>query len=386
MIVIHYAVRPFASSRHVGYITEFAKRVPTVFVDPEPQQIRPTGPLDTWSRPLPELSAPPPAAGLHVVRTGSIVPFGRYRPITAINRRAGLRRIIRKLRKEFPGEPIVCVVLRPDHITDFKRIPADLRVYEMRDDYVAQAASAEDAERMQRLHESALNRADVVVAISDAIVESVRPIRPDCILIPTGVEYEMFSSASADRAPESLRAVPHPRVGLVGNLNDRVDWELIGTLAERLPEVSIVLVGSLYNASPEAHARFEELVQKKNVYAIGRLPHDQLPAATAALDVGMIPYRITAKVERINPLKFLQYLAAGKPVVTTPIPCIADQHMIASIESNPLRFVEAVREACENPDEPDRVEMRRRYARRHDWGEIVEEALSTYRAALSQLA
>jgi teichuronic acid biosynthesis glycosyltransferase TuaH len=206
------------------------------------------------------------------------------------------------------------------------------------------------------------------------------------VLTTVGVEYSLFSTASSAEAPERLRQIPSPRVGLVGNFNDRIDWNLLELCAERLPYVSIVLIGSLYHAGPGTRASFDKLIGHANVHAIGRLPHEQLPSAIAALDVGIIPYGMSPAVERINSLKFMQYLAAGKPVVTTPIPFLADRHVLARIESDPVRFVNAVREACLEAGDPTGADLRQRYARRHDWSEIAREQLEIYGAGLARSA
>jgi glycosyltransferase involved in cell wall biosynthesis len=347
--------------------------------------MRRIGALDVWTQPIPECSVPLPSAGFHLVKMGSVLPFGRFQSVAPINRAMGLKRIVRKLRRDCPGEPIVLVVLRPDVITNLKDIPVDLRVYEIRDDYVAQARTPERAARLRRSQLSILNQADLVMAISERLVSDVSTVRPDCALTRTGVEFDLFSSASAADAPAVLRELPGPRIGLVGNLNDRVDWDLVNAMAERLPEVSIAIIGPVYHATEYTLRSIEKLARHKNVHMIGSLPQEQLPSAIAALDVGIIPYRMTPVVERINPLKFLQYLSAGKPVVTTPIPCIADHHIVASIESDSIRFVNAVRQACESSHDPEAIEVRRGFARRRDWGEVAESQLRMYRAALARM-
>jgi hypothetical protein len=110
----------------------------------------------------------------------------------------------------------------------------------------------------------------------------------------------------------------------MGNLNDRVDWELLQRLARQRPDWHMVLVGPCIMRARRPKRAVSDLASDANVHFVSAVAESELPATISALDVGLIPYALTPATLRINPLKLYQYLAAGLPVVATPIPAVAE--------------------------------------------------------------
>ena len=144
-------------------------------------------------------------------------------------------------------------------------------------------------------------------------------------------------------------------VGYVGEVADWFDTELILRLARRQPEWSIVLVGP-------ATADARDALAGANVHVLGRRPYSELPRYLAGFDCGLIPFRASPLTAAVSPVKLYEYLAAGKPVVSTPLPTVlpfAREVLVAADE----RFLEAVDEAVANRHDAVAAEARRRCAR-----------------------
>jgi glycosyltransferase involved in cell wall biosynthesis len=132
------------------------------------------------------------------------------------------------------------------------------------------------------------------------------------------VDYEFFRQATSDRTPiaEELRALPKPVLGFTGLLADWVDLDLIAKLARLQPDWSIVLIGR----SDVDLKIFEGL---SNVHVLGHRPYQRLPEFLRGFDVALLPFVNNELTVNANPLKLREYLAAGLPVVASPIPEVA---------------------------------------------------------------
>jgi glycosyltransferase involved in cell wall biosynthesis len=360
MVVVYHGILPYDRSRHVGLMEAYARRTDVVYVDPDPAQ---------------SFSAAEVAVADRLMRITMPRTLVGGRRLGALNRWLGMRRVLRRLRQR-SNDAILFVCQQPNLLPTLKGLPADVKAYEVRDDYAGFALDGRAATRLERAHRRMLRESDAVWAISQALLDDVRAVRPDAERTFVGVECEAFAHASTEGAPEALRELPRPRIGLIGNLNDRVDWELIEGLALRRPDWQIALVGPVYHARPETSAALERLQHLPNVRYIGAVARTQLPAAMAALDVGLIPYRITHATSRINPLKLYQYLAAGIPVVATPIAAIAEVENAATIASSIDEFVPAVRAAIASRQDARACAARRRLAQAFDWQVVADRQLA----------
>jgi glycosyltransferase involved in cell wall biosynthesis len=228
-----------------------------------------------------------------------------------------------------------------------------------------------------------LHSSDLVVAISERLVEDIKPVRPDVQLTFVGVEREFFLPPDEQRIPTALRAIPGPRVGTLGNLNDRTDWELLELVARARPTWNVVIIGPLYMPGPLTLAGVERLKRLSNVHFLPAVDQADIPATIAGLDVCLIPYCISEAVERINPLKLYQYLAAGKPVVSTAIPAVKPFADVVGWTQTHEEFLSATDRALAEAADPQKREARRAVAQRYTWDAVAEHQLDIFRRALA---
>jgi glycosyltransferase involved in cell wall biosynthesis len=149
-----------------------------------------------------------------------------------------------------------------------------------------------------------------------------------------GVDADHFARARASETviPSELDALAHPILGYFGVIDERLDYALIEALADRFPHASIAMVG------PLAKVREEDLPRANNIHWLGSRSYENLPAIVKAFDVCLMPFALNAATQFINPTKTLEYLAAGKPVVSTAVPDVVRQYtdvvdVAGSIES-----------------------------------------------------
>ena len=163
-----------------------------------------------------------------------------------------------------------------------------------------------------------LERVDCVFAVNEPLARRKRELNPETHVAPHGVDHALFARALDASAPlpADLADLPKPVIGFYGTLQDWVDLDLIGEIARRHPDWSVVLIGRLL-------VDIEPLARSPNVHLLGARPYEQLPAYCKGFDVGLIPYRSPTSCVFRNPLKLREYLSAGLPVVSTSLPEVA---------------------------------------------------------------
>jgi len=195
--------------------------------------------------------------------------------------------------------------------------------------------------------------------------ETDRPL----ILLGNGVETAHFESPRA--TPPDLAALPRPRIGYVGLLSHFLDFELLETLRRNRRGGTLVLMGP---GSPATAAAVAEFGRREGVAVLGPRPYADVPAYLQGLDVGTIPFRASDPyVQGINPNKVYQYLAAGRPVLTTPLLDLSPSPpdlLFAVDDAGWEGGLERVLDAA-----PD-AERRRALARPHDWGALSERMVA----------
>lgn len=172
-----------------------------------------------------------------------------------------------------------------------------------------------NAEQIIRHESRLLERADLVVTTSEALLQSKQRTRPDAMLVRHGVDFELFSQAWRSNlpTPADLASIKKPMFGFFGLIEFWIDLELIAHVARLRPQYSFVMIG-------ESKLDTSILARLKNVHLLGRRPNASLPAYCASFDAGLLPFRNGSLTRNVNPIKMYEYLAAGLPVVSTPMP------------------------------------------------------------------
>jgi UDP-galactopyranose mutase len=147
-----------------------------------------------------------------------------------------------------------------------------------------------------------------------SLYEAKRNRHPSVHLFPSSVDRDHFAKARRPQPdPDDQQSLGRPRLGFYGVIDERFDTELLADAADMRPEWSFVMVGPVVKISDE------DLPKRPNIHYLGSKTYDQLPAYLAGWDVALMPFAMNESTQFISPTKTPEYLAGGRPVVSTPI-------------------------------------------------------------------
>jgi glycosyltransferase involved in cell wall biosynthesis len=164
-------------------------------------------------------------------------------------------------------------------------------------------------------HEKQLfSRADLVFTGGHSLWEAKKQHHPRVYPFPSSVEADHFKQARRIKEqPADQASIPGPRIGFFGVIDERMDLELIAKVADERPDWHLVMLGPVVKIDPKS------LPKRDNIHWLGGKKYDELPHYLAGWDVAMMPFALNNSTKFISPTKTLEYLAAGKPVVSTAI-------------------------------------------------------------------
>ena len=212
--------------------------------------------------------------------------------------------------------------------------------------------------------------ADLVLASAARLEEKWRPRARATLLVRNAADSAHFTAPVAEHP--DLVSLPHPRIGYFGALAEWLDLGLLERVAAARPGYQFVFAGGVFGLDL---SRLEAL---PNVRLLGQRPYAEMPGLLAGFDVGIIPFRVDAVTAATDPVKFYEYLAQGKPVVTTPLPELADRARLFYPARDGEEFL-ALLDRAVAEDDPALRSARRDYARQNDWTarrELVATALA----------
>lgn len=193
--------------------------------------------------------------------------------------------------------------------------------------------------------------ADHVFTGGRSLYEAKRDRHESVHCFPSSIDVQHFSKAkSVEQDPEDQRAIPHPRIGFFGVIDERSDLELLGKIAELRPDWHFVMIG------PVVKIDEAELPRSENIHYLGGKNYSELPEYVGNWDVAMMPFALNESTKFISPTKTPEYLAAGLPVVSTPVKDVVrpyGEEGLVHIASTPEEFVEAIEKAV-NEDAHER--------------------------------
>lgn len=212
-----------------------------------------------------------------------------------------------------------------------------------------------------------ISRADVVFTGGYQLFQSKSRYHRNVHFYGCGVDAEHFSRARRPETevPADMAKLSRPIFGYFGVIDERLDYALLAQIAQELPEASIVMVGPLAKVEQDSLPHFP------NIHWLGQRAYTDLPALVKAFDVCLMPFALTEATQYINPTKTLEYMAAGKPVVSTAVPDVLHHFTpIVDVASTAEEFVAAIQRAARNP-RPELIEQGIDRAHRASWDSIV---------------
>lgn len=355
----YHIARQLARRNRVLFVNSVGLRAPTAGRRDIGRIFKKLGAFFRGAKAVPE--------GLHVY-TPIVVPFCRGSgPVRAVNAavlRLSLRRLMRRLSLK---DPIVFAFI-PTFNDVIGALGEKAIVYYCIDDLRGYAGV--DGAWFDREEDRLLSRANCVISSAEELHREFVRKGAASHYVPHGVDWALFRKAVTEDLPlpEDLRQIPEPRLGFYGFLSEEwVDYPLLKRMAAARPEWQVVLIGR-----PRAGMDMDALLPEPNIHYLGLKPFEELPAYTRHLDIGLIPFNRNQLTLHSNPLKLLEYLSGGLPVVSTDIPEVRRYGDAVHVAASPDEFIVACERALREGD-PAAREKRSRAAEAHSWEKRMEQ-------------
>ena len=244
-----------------------------------------------------------------IVLNPVVIPFDAFRVVRRLNAWL-LSRAVQGIIRELELNSVILVTTIPNAAGVVGRVGESLSVYYCVDDFSEWPGA--DRQSMLEMETDLLSRVNLVVATSERLFRDLSARHSQVDKLPHGVDWEHFQTTDNGEPPDPLSRLPHPRIGYVGLVDERLDCLIIEKLARSLPDWSFVFVGPRQLPGGE-------LDRLSNVHFLDPVDYRDVPATLAELDIAMLPYLKNDLTERINPLKLRELLATGMPIVATSL-------------------------------------------------------------------
>lgn len=203
-----------------------------------------------------------------------------------------------------------------------------------------------------------LRRSDLVFTGGRSLYAAKKPRHANVYLFPSSVDAAHFGKARvAVPSPADQRDVPEPRIGFHGVIDERMDLDLLAGLADARPDWHLMMVGPIVKIDPAGVPR------RPNIHWVGSKPYAELPAYLAGWNAGFMPFALNEATRFISPTKTPEFLAAGLPVVSTPIADVVHDYGkegLVEIAASVEQFVQALEHVMQRPVEPWRSRVDKR--------------------------
>lgn len=206
-------------------------------------------------------------------------------------------------------------------------------------------------------------KSDMIFTSSEKILKRFQDAgRKNIFFIGNGVDVSHFEKASQnDTIPaKEVSNIRHPVIGYVGAVGEWFDFELLQKILREFPDCSVVLIGWAFSKQ----RNLLKQIKSKNLHFLGVKKYDELPKYIKAFDVCIIPFLSNRLTQSVNPNKFYEYLASGKPIVTTTLPELEKFRHVCNIAENHKEFIEYTRNAIKKDHDPT---IALDIAKQNDW-------------------
>lgn len=290
-----------------------------------------------------------------------MIPFNNLYPVRAFNRVSTTRKLKELMIGQGMKKPIVVTTFpcTCDLVGEFNE---SIHVYYCVDDFTNWPGV--NKQLISVMEDELIRSCDLILATSDDLCKKKVRANKKPTLLSHGVDFDHFHSALESAKPEEFLAIPSPIIGFFGALSSWLDFDLIVSLAKARPEWSFVFIGP-------ADTDISVLKMLPNIHLVGRVSYERLPAYAAFFDVGIIPFKVNDLTKSVNPLKLLEYLSCGIPVVSSPMPEVARFAHVVTIADGVGDFLAGIEHSLANNEQCARA-LRKEVARNQSWQAVAE--------------
>jgi len=287
---------------------------------------------------------------------------------------------IRRALHQMPGDQLVLWLCYPLQVFALDAFPERaLACYDWTDDWVQfDLLPVDDAQRLIDWNDHILRKVDAVFAVSEELYRRACAVNPNAHLAPNATDVSVLGQEDATAAlPPDLAALPRPVAGYIGQIGDKIDYTLVQTLAEAQPAWSFAFVGNVWDNHRQ---QVDALSSLPNVFFLGQRAYQELPGYLAGFDVCIMPHLCNALTRSMDPIKLYDYLASGKPIVSTPVAGVERFSDVVYVGATLEEFITGLDEAMQ---EGGRLHSKRQaYARENTWPRRAAEIWEVLKAQL----
>jgi glycosyltransferase involved in cell wall biosynthesis len=317
------------------------------------------------SRFLRFLKGPRPVdANLYVATLPVLLPFfqmsHRINAANTVLVGAMLRKWMRNLGFEKP----LLWIYTPSSAPLLERVPHSGVIYECVDEFRA-AKGFIRSSVIGEMEEALLKKVDLCIVTQETLFPRRSALCANTFVVPNGADTDLFSRIATDSSasPQIMDRIPNPRLGFVGHIQYWVDLKLIRYLANRRPSWNFVLIGPVHPMADRS-----QIHGVPNIHLLGRQPQSEVPRLLKSVDICLNVYKADDVASHASPLKLYEYLAAGKPIVSTDMPEARKFQEFVSVAGSYEQFLEKCDQMLDNLPEPETVIQKRiQIAAQHSW-------------------
>lgn len=310
----------------------------------------------------------------YVVSPLFLIPLWRFYPIYKVNRLFTLLVIKLQLKKLGIKKPVIWLYHPYDEcILDFmkERTASCFDWAELWSEWFIEF-SPKRLRFVAELERRIIKKSDVNFVVSEELLRRAKIYNPNSFFLGSGAPVEMFKNIDNNFTPPDIKEIHKPIIGYVGTIGERVDVSLLLKISNSFPDASLVIIGRILRDRIDI-STLNDLKNKKNVYFLGEKEYQLLPSYILNFKVGIIPY-LPEKMRLNEPTKHYDYLAAGKPVVSTALVELMRFKDLILIADTHDEFLKLLREAI-NKDDANSCRKRLNFIEKNSWSARADEIL-----------
>jgi glycosyltransferase involved in cell wall biosynthesis len=298
-----------------------------------------------------------------------VLPFHGSRIISSVNKSLLLYQVKKGL-KQLSMRKLILWIFLPNAVNLVGKLGERLVIYHCVDNYASNPGVPRAA--IAKMEDQLLEKADLVFAASPKLYALKAIKSSDIYLLPNVADVELFSRARLPLdIPSDIEGLSKPLIGYVGNISEyKVDIDLIHFIGENRRDWTLLLIGPIGHGDPSTN--ISKLQSLSNVHILGPRPYDKLPAYLKYMDVCIIPFKLNEYTLFSFPMKFHEYLAAGKKIVSTPLPSLEKYKAVTYFGSTPEEFCSRVMEALAEEISPREWLHRDELLSSNSWDHRIE--------------
>jgi len=290
-----------------------------------------------------------------------------------------LKGVLKKIKKN-PKEKRIVWSYFPMFVDYFDKIDNDLTIFDAVDNWIEHPSFIKYKSKLKKNYKIIAQKSDLIFTVAKSLLDLFKNFgrEKNIFWIKNAVDFEHFYQYQIPKG-NLLKKIPHPIIGYVGIIQNRVDENLLEYIAKKNPKKSFVLIGPLWPVFLRKLRRpaieIKKLKKYKNIYLLGRVSYKYIPYYIHQFDVCIIPHRLDRFIQYTYSLKLLEYLACGKPVVSTPASGAEEYSHLIYIANNYQAFNENIQKALNENTEylkNKRIES----VKKNIWKRTVEKMLN----------